>query len=41
MDRQSTEDLEKQVRELKERVVVLESIVTDRSYDLERKIGNL
>lgn len=41
MDSQSTEALEKQVRDLKERVVVLESIVTDRSYDLERKIGSL
>jgi hypothetical protein len=30
-----------EVAELKERIVVLESIVTDRSYDLERKIGNL
>jgi hypothetical protein len=30
-----------EVAGLKERIVVLESIVTDRSYDLERKIGNL
>jgi SOS-response transcriptional repressor LexA len=37
----STDDLEKQIAELKERIVVLESIVTDRSYDLERKIGSL
>ena len=36
----STDDLEKQIAELKERIVVLESIVTDRSYDLERKIGS-
>ncbi len=36
----STDDLEKQIAELKERIVVLESIVTDRSYDLERKVGS-
>ena len=36
----STDDLEKQIAELKERIVVLESIVTDRSYGLERKIGS-
>ena len=41
VDRQSTDELEQQLRELKERVAVLESIVTDRSYELERKIGNL
>jgi len=37
----STDDLEKQIAELKERIVVLESIVTDRNFDLERKISNL
>ena len=37
----STEDLEKEVASLKERVQVLEAIVTDRRFDLERKISNL
>ena len=37
----SNDDLEKEIAELKERIVVLESIVTDRSYNLERKISNL
>ena len=41
LDANSKVDLEKEVVELRERVVVLESIVTDRSYELERKIGNL
>ena len=41
LNKNSTEDLEKEVAELKERVIVLESIVTDRSYNLVRKIGNL
>ena len=35
------EEVEKEIAELKERIVVLESIVTDRSYNLERKISNL
>ena len=37
----STEDLEKEVEQLKERIQVLESIVTDGRYDLDRKIANL
>ena len=37
----STDDLEKEVASLKERIQVLEAIVTDRRFDLERKIGNL
>ncbi len=41
MDENSTDELEKEVAELKERIVVLESIVTDRNYDLGRKISNL
>ena len=41
LDGQSTEDLEKELHTLKERIAVLERIVTDRNYDLERKIGNL
>ena len=41
MNRNSTKDVEKEIAELKERVIVLESIVTDRSYNLERTIGNL
>ena len=36
-----TEEVEKEIAELRERIVVLESIVTDRSYNLERKISNL
>ena len=41
MNDNSNDDLEKEIAALKERIVVLESIVTDRSYNLERKIGNL
>jgi hypothetical protein len=41
MTRNSTKDVEKEITDLKERIIVLESIVTDRSYNLERKIGNL
>ncbi|NKB32555.1 MAG: hypothetical protein GKR91_05600 [Pseudomonadales bacterium] len=41
MDANSTDDLEKEITELKQRIVVLESIVTDRNYDLDRKISNL
>ncbi len=41
MHENSRGDLEKEIAELKERIVVLESIVTDRSYNLERKISNL
>ena len=37
----STDDLERELAQLKERVVVLERIVTDQNYELERKIGNL
>ena len=37
----SNEDLEKELSNLKERVQVLEEIVTDRRFDLDRKIGNL
>lgn len=37
----SNADLEKEVANLKERIAVLESIVTERGYELERKIGNL
>ena len=37
----SNEDLEKEIAQLKERIVIFESIVTDRHYDLDRKIGNL
>ena len=37
----SNEDLEKEIAQLKERIVILESIVTDRHYDLDRKIGSL
>ena len=41
MQNNSTDDLEKEVAALKERIVVLESIVTGRSYNLERKISSL
>ena len=41
LNQNSTVELKKEIAELKERIIVLESIVTDRSYDLERKIGSL
>ncbi|MDA1369980.1 MAG: hypothetical protein O2971_04350 [Proteobacteria bacterium] len=41
LDQNSTVELKREIAELKERIIVLESIVTDRSYDLERKIGSL
>jgi len=41
LEKHSTKELMQEVAALKERIVVLESIVTDRSFDLERKIGNL
>ena len=37
----STVELEKEIGALKERIAVLESIVTDRSFNLERKISSL
>lgn len=37
----STSDLVKELEAAKERIAVLESIVTDRGYELERKISNL
>jgi cell division protein FtsB len=36
-----TESLRKQVRELQDRVEVLEAIVTDDGYTLRKKIANL
>jgi len=41
IDDNSTDDLIKEISELKERIVVLESIVTDRGYEVDRKIANL
>ncbi len=41
MEANSTDDLEKEVAQLKERIIVLESIVTDRGFELERNISNL
>ena len=41
LEKNSTRELKQEIADLKERIVVLESIVTDRSYNLERKIGNL
>lgn len=37
----STAELEKDLALLKERVIVLERIVTDQSYELDRKINSL
>ena len=41
LESKSTEEMEEEIASLKERVIVLESIVTDRSYEIERKISNL
>ncbi len=41
MDLNSTKELQDEVARLKERVVVLERIVTDNSYEVERKIKSL
>ena len=41
IDAQSTEELEAEVETLRERIAVLETIVTDRGFELERKISNL
>jgi hypothetical protein len=37
----STDELKTEIQQLKERIVVLESIVTDRGFELERHISNL
>jgi len=37
----SNKDMEKEIADLKERIVVLEAIVTDRSFEVERKISSL
>jgi hypothetical protein len=37
----STDELEKEIAGLKERIVVLESIVTDRGYELNSRITSL
>ncbi len=37
----STKELQDEVVQLKERIVVLERIVTDNSYDVDRKIRSL
>ena len=37
----STHDMEQEINTLRERVQVLEEIVTDRRYDLDRKISGL
>lgn len=37
----STQELENEIAGLKERIVVLESIVTERGYDLNARISNL
>lgn len=41
MDLNSTKELQEEVLRLKERIVVLERIVTDNSYEVERKIQSL
>ncbi len=41
VDSNNVDELVKTVANLKERIAVLESIVTDRSYNLERKITGL
>ena len=41
MDLNSTKELQDEVVLLRERVVVLERIVTDSSYEVERKIQSL
>lgn len=41
VDSNNVDELVKTVADLKERIAVLESIVTDRSYNLERKITSL
>ena len=41
MDLNSTKELQDEVIQLKERVVVLERIVTDKSFEVERKIQSL
>jgi len=41
VDLNSTKELQDEVALLKERIVVLERIVTDNSYDVDRKIQSL
>ena len=41
VDSNSVSDLQKEILEIKERLVTLERIVTDRGYEVERKISNL
>lgn len=41
LNENSTDALEQEIAALKERIVVLESIVTDRGYELGSKISNL
>lgn len=41
MDLNSTKELQDEVVQLKERIEVLERIVTDSSYEVERKIRSL
>lgn len=41
IEENSTEEMEKEIASLKERIMVLEAIVTDRGFDLERKISSL
>jgi uncharacterized membrane protein YgcG len=41
LNENSTDALEQELAALKERIVVLESIVTDRGYELGSKISNL
>lgn len=41
LDLNSTKELQDEVVQLKERIIVLERIVTDNSYEVEKKIRSL
>ena len=41
MDQNSTQELQDEVVQLKKRIEILERIVTDNSYEVERKIQSL
>ncbi|MCG8415065.1 MAG: hypothetical protein MI746_12670 [Pseudomonadales bacterium] len=41
LEENSTAEMEKEIASLKERIMVLETIVTDRGFELEHKISNL
>ncbi len=41
IDENSVEDMENELVDVKDRLAVLEKIVTDRGFEVERKISNL